>query len=151
MSKTHFQPSRYGTITPYLTVKDASAALEFYQELLGAEKLRCFEHEGKIGHAELKVGDSMIMLSDEWVEHGIRGPKTLGGTPVGFHVYVPDVDEIAKKAEALGCKILQPLKDQFYGDRSCKIEDPYGHHWSLATQTEEISEDELQRRAQGAF
>jgi len=140
-------PDGYHTVTPYLIIQGAARAIEFYKAAFGAtELLRMAQPNGKIGHAEIQIGDSPIMLADEVPEMGVRSPKSLGGTPVSILLYVPDVDAIAPRAEAAGAKVLRPLQDQFYGDRSVTLEDPFGHQWTLATHMEDLSPEELNRR-----
>jgi PhnB protein len=141
-------PEGYHSVTPYLVMRDAAKAIDFYKRALGAtEKYRFGEPGGKIGHAEIKVGDSMIMLADEMPDMGFRGPQSLGGSSVSLMVYVDDVDTQFKRAIEAGAKVKQDLKDQFYGDRSGTIEDPFGHVWTIATHKEDVSQDELERRA----
>jgi PhnB protein len=140
-------PDDYRTVTPYLIVKDASRALEFYKKAFGAtERMRMAGPEGRIGHAEIQIGAGVVMLADEFPEMGVRGPKSLGGSPVILAVYVEDVDARFAQAIAAGAKVVRPLKDQFYGDRSGTLEDPFGHIWTLATHKEEVPPAELERR-----
>jgi PhnB protein len=135
--------------TPYLICKDAAQAIEFYKKAFGATELhRISMPGGKVGHAEIKIAGAIIMLSDEFPECGAQSPATLGGTAVGIMIYVPDVDAFAKQAEAAGAKLIEPVKDQFYGDRSCKLVDPSGHKWFFATHTEDVPPDEMARRAE---
>ena len=142
-------PAGYHTVTPYLIVKGAAAALDFYQKALGAEEVMRLEGPGgTIGHAEFKIGDSMIMLADECPEMSFRGPKSIGGTPVSLHVYVDKVDARFELAIAHGGKVIRPVQDQFYGDRTGLFEDPFGHVWCLATHTEDLSPEEIGRRAE---
>lgn len=141
-------PDNYPRVTPYLCVDGASAAIDFYITVFGAsERMRMPEPSGKIGHAELEIGDSMIMLADEFPEIGIHSPKTIGGTPVTINIYVEDVDAVFERALANGAESLRPLEDQFYGDRSGQFLDPFGHRWSVASRTEEISPEEMAGRA----
>lgn len=141
-------PENYPRLSPYLCVDGAAAAIGFYTRVLGAkERMRIPAPDGKIGHAELQLGDGLIMLSDEYPEMDVRGPKTIGGTPVTVAVYVEDVDAVFARAVAAGAKPLRPVADQFYGDRSGQFEDPFGHRWSVATHIEDVSPEELQRRA----
>jgi PhnB protein len=141
-------PEGHHTATPYLIVKGAASAIEFYKKAFGAtEFFRMAGPDGRIGHAEIRIGDSPIMLADEHPEMGARGPKLLGGTPMSILLYVTDVDAQFKQAVAAGAKVLKPLKDQFYGDRSGFLEDPFGHQWGLATHKEDISPEELRKRA----
>lgn len=140
-------PEGYHTLTPYLIVKDAARAIAFYQKAFGAtELMRLADPSGKVGHAEIKVGDSPIMLADEFPEMGVVGPQTLGGSPVILLLYVPDVDAQFNQAIAAGAKVLRPVKDQFYGDRSGTLSDPFGHLWTLATHQEDLSPAEIQQR-----
>ena len=133
--------------TPYLCCADAAAAIDFYRRAFGAEeKLRLAGPDGRVGHAELMIGAATIMLADEHPEMGFRSPRALGGSPVTIHLYVPDVDALVARAEAAGATVTRPVADQFYGDRSAQLEDPFGHHWSFATHVEDVSSEELQRR-----
>ncbi len=141
-------PEGYHTVTPYLAVRDAAKALDFYTKALGAKERFRFEHGGKIGHAEFQIGDSIVMLSDEWPEGGHLSPQSLGGTPASLHIYVDDVDNAFKRAIDAGAKEERAVQDQFYGDRSGTFLDPFGHRWNLATHIEDVSEEELQRRMQ---
>jgi PhnB protein len=142
-------PDGYHSVTPYLIVKGAADAMKFYKRAFGAaELMRMASPDGRIGHAEMKIGDSVIMLADEHPEMGHRGPQSLGGAAVSLLVYVDHVDEVFKKALASGAKEMQPLKDQFYGDRSGTLQDPFGHQWTLATHIEDVAPDELRRRAE---
>ena len=142
-------PSDYNTLTPYLIVKGGADAIEFYKKAFGAEeRLRIPAPDGKIGHAELEIGDSVLMIADEFPEMNALSPQTLGGTPVSFCIYVEDVDADFPKAIAAGGKETRPIKDQFYGDRSGTLEDPFGHTWTIATRVENVSPEEMLRRAQ---
>jgi PhnB protein len=146
------QPDRYHTVTPYLIAKGAGDAIEFYKKVFGAQELfRLCGPDGKIGHAELKIGDSVVMIADEHPGMGAVSPQTLGGSPVGILLYVDDVDDVVPRAVAAGAKIVRPVADQFYGDRTGGIVDPYGHHWHLATHKEDVSPDEMKRRAEALF
>jgi PhnB protein len=141
-------PEGYRSVIPYLIVEGAAAAIEFYKTAFGAtERLRLGGPGGKIGHAELAIGDSLIMLADEHPEMGARGPRTVGGSPVGIHVYLEDVDAAAARAVAGGAKLTRPVADQFYGDRLGTIEDPFGHIWHISTHVEDLSPEEIGRRA----
>lgn len=143
-------PEGYHTLTPYLIVKGAAAALEFYARALGAQELvRMADPSGKVGHAEMKIGDSPFMLADEFPEMGALAPPAGGGHSVSFLVYVPDVDAAFARALAAGAKAVRPVQDQFYGDRSGTLEDPFGHQWTLATHVEDVSPEEMERRASG--
>lgn len=139
-------PEGFHTVTPYLAVKNAGEAIDFYKRALGATERFRFEHEGRIGHAEIQIGDSIIMLSDEWPEGGHVSPQSLGGTTTGLHVYVDDVDRAFRRAIDAGGKEQRPVQDQFYGDRTGTFLDPYGHRWSLATHVEDVSDAELKQR-----
>jgi PhnB protein len=142
-------PQGYHTVTPYLIVKDAARAIDFYKKAFGAtEVMRMAAPGGKVGHAEIKVGDSPVMLADEFPDMGIRGPQSLGGSPVSLLLYVEDVDARFRQALAAGATVLKPLKDQFYGDRSGTLTDPFGHVWTLATHKEDVSPEEMHRRAE---
>ena len=145
-------PEGYHTVTPYLTIKNAAKAIEFYKSAFGAtEVMRMEAPGGKIGHAEIRIGDSRIMLSDEFPEMGGRSPETLGGTAVMIHLYVDDADAMSGKAVAAGAVVLAPVADQFYGDRGGKLSDPFGHVWWIATHKEDIPPDEMRKRAQAMF
>lgn len=139
-------PDGYHSVTPYLIAKGAAAAIEFYKKAFGATELFRMEHEGKIGHAEIKIGDSPIMLADEHPEMGFVSPKTLGGTPVSMMIYVDDVDTVFNRAIESGGVQLKPLLDQFYGDRSGTLTDPYGHVWTVATHKEDVTPEEMDKR-----
>jgi PhnB protein len=142
-------PDGYHSVTPYLIVKGAAAAIDFYTRAFGAtELMRMPSPEGRIGHAELRIGDSVIMLADEHPEMGHRGPQSLGGAGVSLMLYVERVDEVFKRSIANGAKELQPIKNQFYGDRSGTLQDPFGYNWTVATHVEDVSEAEMQQRAE---
>ena len=144
-------PAGYHTVTPYLIVRDAANAIDFYKQAFGAlELFRMAGPGGKIGHAEIKIGDSPIMLADEFPEMGFRGPESLGGSGVGILLYVEDVDGRFNQAIAVGGKELKPVENQFYGDRSGTLTDPFGHVWTIATHKEDIEPEELNRRAEAA-
>jgi len=144
-------PDGYHTATPYLIVNDAAGAIEFYKKAFGAtEVMRMAQPNGKIGHAEIKIGDSPIMLADESPEMGARDPKAFGGSPVSILLYVEDVDTTFSRAVAAGAKVQRPVADQFYGDRTGGVEDPFGHVWYIATHTEDVSPEEMSRRAAAA-
>jgi uncharacterized glyoxalase superfamily protein PhnB len=140
------------TLTPHLVVKGASKAIEFYKKAFGAEEIgRLSAPDGKsVMHADLKIGDSHIFVVDEFPEMDSRGPQSFGGTPVTIHMYVEDVDAAFGKAVAAGAKVRMPLADMFWGDRYGILNDPFGHSWSLATHKEELTPDEIRKRAQGA-
>jgi PhnB protein len=140
-------PTGYAGVTPYLIIRDAARAIDFYKKAFGATELMRFPGpDGAIGHAEIKIGDGVVMLADESPEMGHKSPQTLGGTPISLLFYVPDVDARFASAVAAGGTVKNPLKDQFYGDRSGTITDPFGHIWTIATHTEDVSADEMQRR-----
>lgn len=142
----------YHTVTPYLSVKGAGAALDFYKRAFGAtEIMRMPGPNGTIGHAEIQIGDSRIMLADEFPQMGFVGPQTRGGTSVHLHLYIEDVDGRVAQAVAAGATVKRAVQDQFYGDRTGTIEDPFGHVWHLATHTEDVPEPELRRRAEEAM
>jgi PhnB protein len=141
-------PDNYPQVMPYLIVDGAKEAIEFYKGVLGAtERMRLEGPDGGIGHAELEIGESVIMLADENPGMKIEGPKLVGGTPVTIHVYIEDADAAFERAVQAGAKPLRAVEDQFYGDRSGQFEDPYGHRWNVATHVEDVSEDEMSRRA----
>ncbi|RLS58671.1 MAG: VOC family protein [Planctomycetota bacterium] len=140
-------PTGCHSVTPYLVIKDAVSAIEFYKSVFGAEELMRMEMQpGVIGHAELRIGDSIIMLSEEFVEMGFRSPLTLGGTPVSLMIYIPDAEEVFVQALTAGAQLVRPVMDQFYGDRSGMLTDPYGHVWTIATHIEDVAPDEMKRR-----
>jgi PhnB protein len=137
------QPSQ--TITPYLTYRDAAAAIDFYKRAFGAtELMRLVEPNGKIGHAELKIGDAMFMISDEYPDYGAFSAETLGGSPIKLHLYVADVDQFAEHAVSEGATLARPVSDQFYGDRSGQLKDPFGYSWVIATHQKDLSVADLQ-------
>jgi PhnB protein len=140
------KPEGYHDVTPYLVVDGAEEAIRWYAEALGAEEMFRLPMGGKIGHAEIRIGDSILMLSDEWADMGLHGPKKRGGPTASFMVYVEDVDSAFERAVAAGGTIEKPVEDQFYGDRSGTIVDPFGHRWTLATHVEDVPEEEMQRR-----
>ena len=140
-------PTGYHTITPYITVRGGARAIEFYKRAFGAvEIMRFAAPDGSIAHAEIEVSGSRVMLGDEMPEWGNRGPETLGGASGGLCVFVPNVDEAFERAVAAGAKVFKPVADQFYGDRSGTVIDPFGHVWTLATHIEDVSIEEMQRR-----
>jgi PhnB protein len=141
-------PDGYPQVTPYLYVDGAAAAIEFYEKVLGAkERMRMPGPDGKLGHAELELGNGLIMLADEHPDMGIRSPKAIGGTPMAISVYVEDADQVFNAAIEGGAKELRPVENQFYGDRSGQFEDPWGHHWSVATHVEDVPPEEMEKRA----
>lgn len=140
-------PDGYHTLTPYLIVKGAAEAIAFYKRAFGAsELLRVLGPGGVLMHAEIKIGDSIIMLADEFPQMDALSPKTIGGSPVGLMLYLPNVDEVFQRAIAAGAKELRPLQNQFYGDRSGTVEDPFGHKWTVATHVEDVTPEEIERR-----
>ncbi len=140
-------PEGYHSATPYMTVRDAAAALAFYKEAFGAEEMfRLTEPGGRIGHAEFRIGDSPIMISDEYPDFGALSPASLGGSPIKMMLYVPDCDAAVKRAVAAGATVLRQPTDQFYGDRTAMVSDPFGHTWFLQTRIEEVPPQEMQRR-----
>jgi PhnB protein len=145
-------PEGYHSVTPYLSVKGGAAAIAFYEKAFGAKELfRMPAPGGKIGHAELQVGDCRIMLSDEAPEMGSRSPQTIGGSPVALMLYVDDVDATVKRALEAGATATRPVENQFYGDRSGGITDPFGHSWWVATHIEDVPPEEMEKRAAAAF
>jgi PhnB protein len=145
-------PEGYHTVTPYLAIRDAAAALDFYKRAFGAtEVFRMADPTGKIGHAEIRIGDSAIMLSDEFPDMDALSPQAIGGTPVVLHLYVEDVDAFVARAVDAGATVLRPVADQFYGDRGGKLGDPFGHRWWIASHVEDVPPDELERRAKAMF
>lgn len=151
MSAVHYIPKGYNSITPYLVIKGAAEAIEYYKNVFGATELfRMPDPSGRIGHAELMIGDSHIMLADEFPEMNYRGPVSDGSSPVSLLLYVEDVDSIVERATAAGAKVLKPVQDQFYGDRSGFIQDPFGHLWGVATHKEDVSPEEMEERMKKA-
>lgn len=144
-------PEGHEGAIPYLSVSNASEAIAFYKDAFGAMEELCIAHEGKVGHAELKIGEARIMLCDEFPDHDALSPHTIGGTPVMIHIYVEDVDAFTDHAVGAGLKILRPVADQFYGDRGGKFEDPFGHRWWIASRKEDVPPEELKRRAAALF
>ncbi len=140
-------PDGRQVLTAYLIVRNAAKAIEFYRKAFGAKEVfRLTEPQGKIGHAELRIGDSLLMLADEYPDFGALSPASIGGSPVSLHLYVDDVDRVVEGAAAAGATILRAVKDEFYGDRAGMVVDPYGHKWHIATHKEEVSPQEMQRR-----
>ena len=145
-------PTHYPRISPYMCVNDAAAAIVFYKQVLGAtERMRIPMPDGKIGHCELVLGEGMFMLSDEFPEIDVLGPKAIGGTAVAISVYVEDVDAVYQRAIELGAIALRPVEDQFFGDRSGQFLDPFGHRWSVASHIEDLSPAEINERAAKAM
>ena len=140
-------PEGYHNITPYLFVRSAASAIDFYKNIFGAtEIMRMPGSNGKIMHAELRIGDSIVMLADENPQTGMMSPQTVGGFSVGMHLYLENVDQVVQKAVESGAKLLRPIKNQFYGDRSGSVLDPFGHMWSVATHVEDVSPEEMRKR-----
>jgi len=151
MAKVKPIPDGYHNVTPYLIIDGAAKAIEFYKKVFGAkEKMRMPSPGGKVGHAELSLGDSMIMLADEHPDMGHRAPHAYGGSAVSLMVYVPDVDATVKTAIAGGAKVVRPVENQFYGDRMGTIQDPFGHSWYVATHVEDVPPEEMAKRAAAA-
>lgn len=153
MNKTQPIPPGFHTLTPHLVVKDASKAIEFYKKAFGGQEIRrALAPDGKsIMHAELQIGDSRLMLVDEFPEMDCRGPQSIGGTPVTIHMFVKNVDAAFEKAVAAGAEVKMPLADMFWGDRYGQLTDPFGHSWSLATHKEDLTPEEIAKRAREAF
>ena len=152
MSKVHYIPEGYNSVTPYLVIKGAAKAIEYYKNVFGATVVvRMDGPDGKVGHAELQMGDSRIMLADENPAMGYRSAESIGASPVSLYVYMPDCDAIVEKAAKQGGKILKPVADQFYGDRSGFFQDPFGHLWGVATHKEDVSPEEMEERAKKAM
>jgi PhnB protein len=147
MAKVKPIPDGYRSVTPYLVVKGAAQAIDFYKKVFGAkEKFRMDGPGGTIAHAEIEIGDSVVMLADENPQHGALSPATVGGTPVSIMLYVEDVDRTAEKLTQAGAKLRRPVQDMFYGDRAGGFEDPFGHHWHVATHIEDVTPEEIERR-----
>lgn len=146
-TSTSTAPGGYHGVTPYLAIRDASAAIAFYGSVFAAsERMRVITPDGKIGHAEILIGDSTVMLADEFPDAGHRSPHAFGGSPVAIHVYVAKADETAERAVAAGATLIRPVENQFYGDRMGTFADPFGHVWHVATHIEDVAPDELARR-----
>ena len=139
-------PEGYHSVTPYLIVDGAEEAIRFYERAFGATEMLRLPMGGKIGHAEVKIGDSVVMLSDEWPDYGKLGPASRGGATSSLMIYLEDVDAAFERAVAAGATVERPVEDQFYGDRSGTVTDPFGHSWTLSTHVEDVAEDEMQRR-----
>jgi PhnB protein len=140
-------PDGYPRVTPYLYIDGAKAAIDFYTSILGAqERMSMPGPDGKVGHAELAIGDSVIMIADEFPDMGALGPRSVGGSPVAIHVYVEDVDRTFERALEAGATVRRPVEDKFYGDRGGEFEDPFGHLWSIASHVEDVSPEEMQQR-----
>lgn len=142
-------PDNYPRVTPYLCISGAAEAIDFYKKAFGAtERMRMGAPGGKIGHAEIDIGGALIMLADEYPEIDFRSPASIGGSPVVIHMYVEDVDAFCKRAVDSGATLLKPVADQFYGDRSGTLRDPYGHVWSVATHKEDLTPEEMKKRGE---
>jgi PhnB protein len=145
-------PDGYHSVTPYLIVKGADRAIDFYKNVFGAsQRMRMDGPNGTVGHAEIEIDGSVIMLADEFPDMGFRSPRSLGGTGVSLHLYVKEVDSCFSRAVAAGAKALRPVQDQFYGDRSGTVEDPFGHVWTISTHKEDLSPEELRKRAEAVM
>lgn len=139
-------PEGYHTLTPYMTVRDAVRAIDFYKQAFGAQERGVMKGpDGKVMHAELKIGDSIVMLADEFPEFGAVAPESGGSTSMGLHIYVDNVDQAFDRAVKAGAKVEMPVSDQFWGDRYGKLRDPFGHKWSIATHVKDMSADEMKR------
>ena len=143
-------PEGFNAVTPYLCAKGAADAIEFYKRVFSATERMRLVRDGKVGHAEIKIGDSTIMIADEFPEVGALSPRTIGGSPVSIHLYVEDADATFERAVAAGAKVKRPMADQFYGDRTGGIEDPFGYTWWIATRKEDLTAEEIERRAAAA-
>ena len=149
MKKVKPVPDGYHTVTPYLACADAAQAIAFYKKAFGAkELLRVPGPGGKIGHAELRIGDSRVMLADEYREMDFLGPLSRGGSAVHLHISMPNADKVVERAVKAGAKVVQPLEDKFYGDRTGSVQDPFGHVWHIATHVEDVPPRELRKRAE---
>jgi PhnB protein len=147
MGKVKPVPNGYHTVTPYMIINNAAAAIAFYKKAFGAKEImRLADDCGKVRHAEIRIGDSPVMLADEYPEMNMRSAETFGGSPIGLMLYVEDVDALAKQAVDAGAKVIRPVKDQFYGDRTGTFADPFGYQWTIATHKEEVPEKEMQKR-----
>lgn len=145
-------PEGYHSVMPHLIVKDGKGAIEYYKKAFDARERMCMtDPGGRVMHAELEIGDSAIMLADEFPEYHNVSPESLGGSPVVIHLYVKDVDAVAERAVDAGAEIVFPIEDQFYGDRSGRVKDPFGHMWILSTHKEDLSADEIKERAAAMF
>lgn len=142
-------PDGYSTVTTYFCVRGAADAIEYYKRAFGATEIsRCAAPDGKVMHAEIKIGDTRLMLADECPEMNFNSPLTIGGTPCFLHLYVEDVDTVFKKACDAGAKVIRPVQNQFYGDRTGMITDPFGHCWNISTRIEDLTEEEINRRSE---
>lgn len=152
MANVQAIPDGYGNVTPYLIVADAAGAIAFYRRAFGAgERMRLTRPDGRISHAEVTIGNSVLMLADEHPEIGAKGPAAYGGSPISLHVYVENVDDVVAMAVEAGATLVRPVQDQFYGDRSGGVTDPFGHTWNIATHIEDVPPDEIDRRAAEAM
>jgi PhnB protein len=152
MSRPALVPPGYHTVTPYLALRDAAAAIDFYRRAFGAQlTMKLDMPDGKIAHAEIRIGDSTLMMSEENPDWGSRSPLAMGGSPVFMMIYVPDVDAAFARALQAGAVEVKPVEDQFYGDRSGTLKDPFGYQWTLSTHVEDVSQEEAQRRMQALF
>ncbi len=142
-----WKPGNYPMVSVALAIEGAAAAIEFYKDVLGAVERVRYEHDGKVGHAELAFGESLVMVSDEYPDMGVLGPKSIGGSPVTLSVYVPDADAAYAAALEAGATAVRPVEDQFYGDRSGQFFDPWGHRWNVSTHIADVDSEELERRA----
>lgn len=143
-------PEGYHSITPYLIVRGARAALEFYKQAFGATQVLCLDMpDGSVAHAEMKIGDSIFMMGEENEQYQCHSPLKLGGTPLGLMIYVNDSDAVYNQALAAGAKVLRPIQNQFYGDRSGTVIDPFGHQWTISTHIEDLTQEEVERRMKG--
>ena len=143
-------PDGYHSVTPYLVIRDAARALDFYKQAFGAaEVMRLADPTGKVGHAEIRIGDSVIMMADEFPDRGVRGVESYGGSPISIMLYVADVDAVFARAIAAGAKVKEPIDNKFYGDRSGTLVDPFGHTWTIATHIEDVAPEEITKRIAG--
>jgi len=140
------KPDGYHTLTPTLTIEGAARAIDFYKKAFGAEETMRFEHGGTVAHAELRIGDSVFMIGEPWPEAGHKSPTALGGSPTGLMLYADDVDALFARAVAAGATVKSPVTDQFYGDRSGGLTDPFGHNWTIATHKEDVPMEEMMKR-----
>jgi PhnB protein len=145
-------PDGYHTLTPYLSVRGVAKAIEFYKRAFGAQQRGVLNTpDGRVGHAELMIGNSMVMVADEFPEHGNKSPETLNGSPVGLAIYVENVDEVFKRAVEAGATVKEPVSDKFWGDRAGSVTDPFGHKWTILTHKEDVSPDEMKKRMEEMF
>lgn len=152
MNKAAYIPEGYSTMTPYLILKNAAKAIDFYKNVFGAKEIMRMEGPNKkVGHAELMIGESRFMLADECPEMDAKAPEAYGGSPIGIYLYVKDVDKVVEKAVKEGAKLVRQIEDQFYGDRSGSIEDPFGHSWYIATHVEDVSDEDIKKRMEAMY